>query len=307
MSLPQYIGRFAPSPSGPLHFGSLVCALASYLDAKKYNGSWLLRVEDLDPPREDPRYASIILKQLDMHGLHWDGEILYQSNRTAHYQDIIEHLKKNNLAYDCDCNRKRIKKIGGIYDGQCRKKTKFKGDVSTRLIITKSDEARISVNDRVLGDFNQDIYNCVGDFILKRRDGFFSYQLASVVDDELQKITHIVRGNDLLPATPRQKYLQTCLRYRSVQYAHLPLMVNNHNQKLSKQGNAPAVRNENANKTIWYALKILNQKPPSYLFGAPLNQILSWAVKKWDMSLAPRQNQCLLKARTLEMFSEGAL
>ncbi|MAH73017.1 MAG: tRNA glutamyl-Q(34) synthetase GluQRS [Cellvibrionales bacterium TMED49] len=302
MSLLKYIGRFAPSPSGPLHLGSLVCALASYLDAKKSNGVWLLRIEDLDPPREDARYISTIQRQLDMHGLHWDGEIFHQSNRLAHYQDILEELKQKNLAYDCECHRKRIKEIGGIYDGRCRRKTKFQGDISTRLLIAKNDETKILVTDRVFGDIHQDIYECVGDFILKRRDGFFSYQLASVVDDEQQQITHVVRGNDLLPVTPRQKYLQKCLNYRSLKYAHIPLIVNQNNQKLSKQRQAPAVRNEDANKTIWYALKILNQKPPSYLFGASLNQILSWAVSNWDMSSVPRQNQSVLNGQSLKNF-----
>ena len=294
MSLPQYIGRFAPSPTGPLHFGSLVCALASYLDAKKCNGTWLLRIEDLDPPRENVRHTSTIQEQLDIHGLHWDGQILYQSDRLLHYRDIIEDLKQNNLAYDCDCNRKRIKELGGIYDGQCRSKIKFHGDVSTRLLVAKTEETKILINDEVFGDYYQDVYKCVGDFILKRRDGFFSYQLASVVDDEKQQITHVVRGNDLLPVTPRQRYLQKCLNYRTLQYAHLPLVVNLDNQKLSKQTKAPAVRNKDANKTIWHALNILNQKPPSYLFGAPLDQLLSWAVWKWDISLVPRQNQCVI-------------
>ena len=232
MANPSYIGRFAPSPTGFLHFGSLVSALASYLDARKNAGHWLVRIEDLDPPREVPGATKVILKQLENHGLTWDGQILYQSNQLETYSEILQQLQHSNLTYHCRCSRQRLKSLKGVYDGSCALEELPENETAVRVRVAKSN---IQFNDLIIGNYRQNITEEVGDFIIKRRDGLFSYQLAVVIDDEQQKINHVIRGADLLDSTPRQIYLQQCLGYTTPRYGHLPIAVNEQGEKLSKQ------------------------------------------------------------------------
>ena len=206
-----YIGRFAPSPSGALHFGSLLAALASYLDARAHSGQWLVRMEDLDPAREPPGAADQILRTLEAFGLFWDGQVIYQSQRQAAYFEALEQLQHQSLTFPCTCSRKRIKAMGGVYDGKCRKRqSPPRHDFATRLKV--SDEL-ICIPDQIQGDFVQNLLHHCGDFILQRRDGLIAYQLAVVVDDAWQQVTDIVRGYDLLESTPRQVFLQRLLGY----------------------------------------------------------------------------------------------
>ncbi len=277
----QYVGRFAPSPSGPLHFGSLVCALASFLDAKKNNGLWLLRIEDIDPPREDPKHVDTILNQLEHHGLHWNGPILFQSQRTTSYARALDELHRQHLTYACTCSRKRLGPMSGVYDGHCRARTATSEPHAVRLTLAKSSEQTIAVDDLIMGDYRQNLHREVGDFVLRRKDGLYSYQLASVIDDQFQGITRVVRGYDLLNSSPRQRYLQRCLNYPSLEYAHVPIAVDQKGHKLSKQTKAQALKNRLAPINLWNALDWLGQKPPKTLLKAPVMQLLEWAMRHW--------------------------
>ena len=242
---PQYRGRFAPSPTGPLHAGSLATALGSWLHAKAHDGTWLLRIEDLDLPRCVAGSDLLIIQQLSACGLRWDEEIEYQSKRSSFYESALNQLIKNQRAYGCRCTRKQIedqllllgKKKGRheelVYPGTCRH------------IMEKSEPCawRLMVDD-------PEIEATVGDFVLRRADRIFTYQMAVVVDDHLQGITHVVRGMDLLDNTPRQRYLQQQLNYSSPEYHHLPLVLDDNLEKLSKQTNAVSVRTNSAEQAL---------------------------------------------------------
>ena len=275
------IGRFAPSPTGPLHFGSLVSALASFLDARQREGQWLVRMEDIDPPREVAGAGDQILKQLDSHGLAWDGPVLYQSTRLDSYRATLETLVESGLVYYCQCNRRRILNLGGIYDGQCRDLNLPKGRQAARLRV---DSSSISFSDQITGDARQNLHEDVGDFVLQRRDELYSYQLAVVVDDEYQGITHIMRGSDLHDLTPRQIYLQRCLGYRRPEYAHLPLALNSDGQKLSKQNLALGLVEGNEASNLWAALSWLQQSPPKELQQQSVESILHWGIDNWSLT-----------------------
>ena len=272
----MYAGRFAPSPSGPLHFGSLVAALASWLDARAARGRWLVRIEDLDAPRTQPGAADEILRTLERLGLHWDGEVLYQSRRTGLYRDALERLR--DRTYWCSCSRREIadSSLGmaadgaQIYPGTCR------GGVApgkTPRALRLKAAGAVEFIDRVQGRQTQILERDVGDFVLERADGQFAYQLAVVVDDAAQGITDVVRGADLLDSTPRQIYLQQVLGYPTPRYLHVPAAVNAAGEKLSKQtgaspvGSAPDLRR---------ALAFLNQ---------PETDDLGQAVRAWDPRL----------------------
>ncbi|MGV8837301.1 tRNA glutamyl-Q(34) synthetase GluQRS, partial [Cellvibrio sp.] len=223
-----YIGRFAPSPSGHLHFGSLVSALASYLDAKANRGRWLVRIEDLDPPREQAGAANAILQTLDDHGLHWDGEIVYQSQRSQAYEACLDALLQAKLAYHCTCSRQDLTTMGGIYDGRCRNRSVDSHQIcSLRLKLydlpDRTSPDLIQFEDLIQGIQTQNLRTQAGDQILKRRDGFYAYQLAVVVDDIAQGITHIIRGSDLLDVTGRQLFFFDLLGAPLPQFGHVPL------------------------------------------------------------------------------------
>jgi glutamyl-Q tRNA(Asp) synthetase len=294
MPLPNrdYVGRFAPSPSGPLHFGSLVCALASFLDAKRNGGVWRVRIEDIDPPREDPKHSATILAQLVNHGLQWDGEVVYQSQFLKDYQRVLDRLQTRQLTYACQCNRKRITQLGGVYDGHCDALDLADSDRAIRLRVRQAiAPCTITIDDQVMGHHFQDLLREVGDFVLRRRDGLYSYQLASVIDDHRQGITHIVRGSDLLSSTPRQRYLQQCLGYSAPDYAHLPLAVDLHGNKLSKQNHAAPLNHAAPSKTLWQALAWLQQDPPKALSGAPVEAVIAWATAHWSLGRVPNVPQ----------------
>lgn len=282
----QYIGRFAPSPTGPLHFGSLLAALASYVDAKSQDGLWLMRMEDLDPPREPPGTAELILNQLLELGLEWDGPVLYQSSRLDVYQRALNQLNSEELCFFCDCTRPRIKSLGSVYDGHCRiRNLENSAQTATRLKVSNSS---ITFNDVIQGKYSQNLERDVGDFVIRRKDGLFAYQLAVVIDDAHQGINHVVRGYDLLDSTPRQIYIQQLMNLPTPCYAHIPIVVNEQGQKLSKQHFADPIDTSNASEQVFAALSFLNHHPPLSLKKASCKSILEWAMTSWDIHAIPK-------------------
>ena len=281
MTSPFYIGRFAPSPTGPLHFGSLVAALASYLDARSQQGSWLVRMEDIDPPREQPGAADRILEALEAYGLHWDGKILYQSQRNAIYEGAIEQLRQQQAIYPCTCSRKQLQPYHGIYPGLCRQKSDIP-DTPYAWRLNSHDEI-IEFNDRIQGRQSFDM-KALGDFIVKRKEKLYAYQLAVCVDDEEQKITHIVRGHDLIDSTPRQISLQSALKMNRISYAHIPVIVQDNGDKLSKQNLAPELPLDEPRPLLIKALQALGQKPPEELPESKVEEIIQWGVTNWKLS-----------------------
>lgn len=280
-----YIGRFAPTPTGPLHFGSLIAALASYLDAKFHNGQWLLRIEDLDPPREDPAASERIPQQLLDHGLHWDGEIQFQSQHSERYESALKQLASQGHTFGCTCSRKQLAASNGLHQGICPHNTH--GPAAIRLAVPN---ASYSLNDRVYGQYEQNLFHDVGDQVLKRKDGFYAYQLAVVVDDHFTGINHVVRGVDLLDNTPRQIYLMQCLGYPVPNYLHIPLAVNEHGQKLSKQNRATAIASQDAKANILKALRFLQQDVSDTMTNSNLEDILEMASQSWQPSrIQPNQ------------------
>ena len=246
-----YMGRFAPSPTGPLHLGSLTTALGSWLDAKAHGGQWIVRMEDVDTPRTIAGSDQIILQQLKACGLEWDEEPVWQSQRTHLYQAALEQLINRQLVYGCTCSRKHIEEtlqqtgviLGPheelVYPSTCREKLHPLDSAALRMKLP--NPCTVSFIDRVMGHQSQNLNTAVGDFVLRRADGLFSYQLAVVIDDHLQGITHVVRGDDLLSNTARQIYLQQCLGYPSPSYMHLPIVKDDAGEKLSKQTHAQAI------------------------------------------------------------------
>lgn len=285
----SYIGRFAPSPSGPLHFGSLISALASYLDAKSCGGQWLVRMEDLDPPREQPGAASDILHSLEAHGLEWDGEVLYQSTRLDAYREQLESLIQANLVYPCQCSRQRLQGLGGIYDGYCRyHPINNNTPIAWRLKLYDlpagfAQREIIRFTDAIQGEQTQNLRTQAGDQILKRRDGFYAYPLAVVVDDIAQGITHIIRGSDLLEVTGRQIFFFQLLGHTPPLFGHVPLAIQENGQKLSKQNHAPPLLPQYAGRNLWQALRFLGQNPPSELAGSEPSVVLHWGLAHWQL------------------------
>lgn len=282
-----YTGRFAPSPSGPLHFGSLVCALASYIEAKRNNGRWLVRIEDIDPPREQAGASDEILRCLDAHGLHWDDEVRYQSRRSDAYWEILDWLKKEDLTYPCTCTRKRLAPLQGAYDGHCRS-TPADADTPAALRLKVNNlpqpfsavSSRIHFTDNIKGDQHEDLVHTSGDFVIHRKDGFFAYQLAVVVDDINQGVTHIVRGDDLLDTTAKQIYLYQLLGRPAPEYSHIPVVLDANGNKLSKQNHAPPLDHEHATKNLAAALDYLGIPIPKELKTETRETVLSWALKQ---------------------------
>ncbi len=281
-----YLGRFAPSPSGPLHFGSLIAALGSYLQAKSLQGKWLVRIEDLDPPREMPGADSLILKTLEAYGLEWDKEVVYQSQQLTKYQYQIEQWLKEGCAYYCRCTRKRIRELGGFYDGHCQS------------LLLNGDECAVRIHiDNPVYEFNDQRHGLITlpkalaneDFIIKRRDGLFAYNLAVVLDDIEQGITEVVRGADLIEPTGRQISLYHQLDVRPPSYLHLPLAMSHNGGKLSKQNRAPAISNNDVVATLLSALQFLNFDLPKDLDQGKVDEVLAWAVKHWHISQLPDQ------------------
>ena len=275
----DYIGRFAPSPTGPLHYGSLVAALASFLDARHAGGKWLLRIEDLDPPRESIDAAPEIIRQLLALGLQWDLEVLYQSARLKSYDAALESIKK--FTFSCTCSRKAI---SDIYPGTCRlKKNIPPGEpYAFRLQVPKH---KVSIIDRGLGLLTWDLEKKVGDFIIKRKDGLHAYQLAVVVDDIYYSVSHIVRGNDLLDSTPRQLALYNRLEASPPEYLHIPVLVDKSGNKLSKQAQAKPVDTSDTLTTIRSALSDLGQDTHEHSLN--IKELLEKAAASWNPATIP--------------------
>ncbi len=294
-----YRGRFAPSPTGPLHFGSLIAAVGSYLQAKHQQGEWLVRIDNIDPPREQEGAADDILKTLEGFGFEWDETVLYQSNRLQHYQEIVNNLVKEKRAYPCSCSRTSILKMTGqkngeiVYPGFCRNRPLEKPlEYSVRLRC--NNEELIQFDDVIQGKQAFDLNNHVGDFIIQRRDQHFSYQLASGIDDAEQNITEVFRGADLLSCTPCQIYVQQVLNLPHPQYCHFPIVVNNAGQKLSKQSHAPAVDVKDSVDLLYKTLKFLGQMPPIELIKSKQEDIWHWAKLHWRLDLVPKKSQLMM-------------
>ncbi len=289
-----YVGRFAPSPTGPLHFGSLVAAVASYLEAKTHHGKWLLRIEDIDTPRVQTGAADNIISTLDAFGFEWDGDILYQSQRNNAYLNAFNLLKNKQLIYPCTCTRKEIADSstqtgieGVIYPGTCLKNPiKPNAPIAWRI---KTQHKVISFNDAIQGNITQNLKLDIADFVLKRADHLFTYQLVVVVDDAEQGITHVVRGADLLNSTPRQIYLQTLLDYNTPSYTHIPIATDATGQKLSKQSLAKQLDATEASTALFKALHFLNQTPPPELMHENIATIWQWALAHWDTAHIPKK------------------
>lgn len=290
---PAYIGRFAPSPSGPLHLGSLVAALASWLDAKKHNGQWLLRMEDIDPPREQAGASDAILHCLEAHQLTWDGAVLYQSQRHQAYRDQLHALQQQGLLYRCRCGRQQLRAMpNGVYDGRCRH-LNLPEDIpcSIRLNLEQVRQqgynSDIHFDDLFQRHCHSDLQQDGGDFIVHRKDGLFAYQLAVVVDDIYQGISHVIRGVDLLDATPRQLLLFDLCGQPAPQYGHIPVVCNAAGDKLSKQTKAPALDDRQAPQNLLAALQFLLPQAPGDL--ASCEYILEWGLLHWqDFSPKPQ-------------------
>lgn len=283
-SNPRYRGRFAPSPTGPLHLGSLIAALASYLDARYHGGSWLLRMEDLDPPREEPGAAASILHGLHCHGLHWDDQVLYQSTRSGAYAAGLETLAAAGQLFYCDCSRASLGPEGAC-QGHCRtRQAQVHPPRSSRIKVPRDCE--IQFTDQLQGPQHTRLGATTPDFVIKRRDGLDAYQLAVVIDDAGQGITHVVRGSDLLDSTSRQIYLQQLLGYPSPHYCHLPVITTGQGQKFSKQNHAPALDNDKASDNLHLALRFLHQaEPPSG--PGDVQALLAFAVDHWAPQKIP--------------------
>jgi len=271
-----YAGRFAPSPTGDLHFGSLVAAVASFLQARHAMGRWLVRIEDIDPPREVPGSAAAILRDLDRLGLKSDGPVLYQSTRTEAYQSAIEILLRQDKAYWCGCSRKDLP-ASGIYPGTCR-------NGLAKGVRLRVGSVSLEFADLIQGDIRENLDTEVGDFVIQRTDGLPAYQLAVVIDDAFQGITQVVRGADLLDSTARQIYLQRCLGLESPSYAHIPLAMHSDGKKLGKRHGTDPVASVPAAEAIFLALKFLGQSPPQ---GMELEQLWAWAIENWQLASIP--------------------
>ncbi|HJW04237.1 MAG TPA: tRNA glutamyl-Q(34) synthetase GluQRS [Azospira sp.] len=290
-----YRGRFAPSPSGPLHFGSLVAAVGSFLEAHRHQGQWLVRMEDVDQPRTVPGAADAILRTLEAYGFSWEGSVLYQSQRLEAYADALARLKASGDAYPCGCSRKEISDSGSghsidgapLYPGTCR--DGLPPGRQPRAWRLRVPEREVAFVDLVQGAVCQNLAREVGDFVLLRADGQYAYQLAVVVDDAAQGVTQVVRGADLLDSTARQIWLQECLGFPPVTYAHLPVATNARGEKLSKQTRAPALDDARPVPALWEALAFLGQRPPAELRQGDLAELWAWAKEHWDLGNVPRQ------------------
>ena len=288
----MYIGRFAPSPTGLLHIGSLLTALASYADARAHGGRWLVRMEDLDPPREMAGAADDILRTLEAFGFEWDGGVAYQSRRYDLYHEALGRLKAKGLVYPCDCSRKDWQAVaragadGFVYNGCCAGLDPQRALHKTPAWRVRVPNEIIGFDDAVVGHYAQNLAHDIGDFVLLRADGFWAYQLAVVADDAAQGITHIVRGQDLLVSTPRQLWLQRALDAPEPHYAHLPLLVNGAGQKWSKQTLAPAL-DLGVREALLRQVMAYLQLPAAPEVGRP-QDLLAWAVRHWDMAKVPK-------------------
>jgi glutamyl-Q tRNA(Asp) synthetase len=287
-----YRGRFAPTPSGPLHFGSLVAALGGYLDARAQRGEWHLRIDDLDPPRVAPGAIDAILRCLERLGFEWDGPVVYQSQRTPAYHAALHRLHQQGAVYPCACSRKEIAKDsiagpeGPVYPGTCRRG--LSPGRSARAVRLLTMDAHVAFDDRLLGPQVRDLEREAGDFVLYRADGVFSFHLASAVDDGELAMTDVVRGADLLESSARQIYVLGLLGLPVPRYMHLPVAVNARGEKLSKQTGAAALDPREPARVLVPALRFLGQSPPPGLERASTEEVWRWAIDHWRLERVPR-------------------
>lgn len=291
--MPAVIGRFAPSPTGLLHAGSLVAALGSYLSARQQQGHWHLRIENIDPPREMPGAAAGICHQLEAHGLHWDGDILWQADHRAAHERALQQLRDADRVYACHCSRRDLL-LAGVPDclGPCRH-----ADHTTGAWRLRQPAHPVHFTDRRHGACVEDLSHTCGDVVLMRRDGLVAYQLAVVVDDAALGVTDVVRGDDLLDNTARQVWLHACLGLPTPRYLHLPLVTGEDGRKLSKQNNAAPLRNEDASHNLHVALRRLGLDPPPELVGAPPQSLLAWGCSAWSEARLPSPSATAFEAR----------
>lgn len=280
-------GRFAPTPSGPLHLGSLLAAAGSYLSTRSRGGRWLLRIEDLDRDRCLPGLADEFQRTLEWFGFEWDGSVSFQSDRIDLYEDSLRALQRAGRCYPCRCSRSMLAALAlepgvePVYPGTCRHDPAAgNGPHALRLAIEPGQPA-VEFVDELQGPVRQDCLHEAGDFVIRRRDGHFAYHLAVVVDDELQGVTEVVRGCDLLTSTPRQILLQRALGFRTPRYAHLPLLVEPDGRKLAKSRRAVPLRPQDAAAQLWQVLNWLEQAPPTALAHATVAEIWAWALAHW--------------------------
>lgn len=303
-----YRGRFAPSPTGPLHFGSLVAAMGSYLQARRAGGEWLVRIEDLDPPRTIPGSADDILRTLDALGFEWTGPVLYQSSRSEAYEHALQSLIGRDLAYPCSCSRSELQALARVavtpstaddelrYPGRCRHRPlRAAGPFAWRFRVA---DHTLCFTDSLQGECCCNLWQSLGDFVIRRRDGWFAYQLAVVVDDAAQGITEVVRGADLLMNTPRQMVLQQALQLATPGYLHLPLATDAAGHKLGKSTAAPAIDTQSAGHTLWHALQFLQQQPSAALRDASPSQIWQWAIEHWNPLLLAGLRQAVVRSQS---------
>ena len=294
-----YRGRFAPSPTGPLHFGSLVAAVGSFLEARTRGGAWLVRIEDLDPPRMAPGAADGILRTLEACGMHWDEAVVRQSGRGDAYHAALHALRRLALIYPCACSRREIADSalagieGPVYPGNCRAGLPAGKAARALRVVTRG--ASIALDDALQGHCAHDLEKDFGDFVLYRADRVHAYQLAVVVDDAAQHITDVVRGADLLASTPRQIHLQRLLGVATPRYAHLPVAIDEKGEKLSKQTSAPTIDAARPLPALVAALEFLGQRPPADLARASVQTLWQWALENWRLAKVPRA--AVLRAR----------
>ena len=280
----NYVGRFAPSPTGPLHFGSLLAAVASYLQARANNGRWLLRIENIDPPRADPEAIPLILEALEAFGFEWDGPVTYQSQFADRHYALVEQLLKQGQAYPCTCSRRTLASarrgpLGIVYPGTCRSGC-LDGESAIRI---RTNNDAVCFTDGLQGRQCQRLESETGDFVIRRRDGLLAYHLAVAVDDVDQGITEVVRGIDLMDSTPRQIFIQRSLGMRSPAYMHIPVATGKNGQKLSKSYGAAPVKTDPEANRLYAALQALRQDPPDVLKSAATPEIWNWAFNEWDI------------------------
>jgi len=291
------VGRFAPSPTGPLHFGTLVAAVASYLQARHTDGRWLVRIEDLDPPRVVPGSAAALLSLLEDLGFEWDGGISYQSTRFERYRDILKELRRQQLVFDCGCSRREILasaphpgEEGPVYPGTCR--LGARGSRRERSVRLRVTDEEVCFVDGIQGKQQQNLERDVGDFVLYRADGVFAYQLAVVIDDLDAGVNQVVRGTDLLFSTPRQIWLYRCLRAQPPAYFHHPLVLGSAGQKLSKRDcDYTLITVANGGRMLWLALDFLGQMPPPELAGATAAEVLTWGRENFSIAAVGCENR----------------
>lgn len=287
------VGRFAPSPTGDLHMGSLMAAVASFLETRSCAGRWLVRIEDVDRPREVTGAADRILFDLERFGFEWDGPVWYQSVRQLHYRDALDRLIAAGHAYPCACSRREVQMaaLSGVdgyrYDGRCR--SGLPEEVKARAWRLRMPDECVVYQDGVQGGQSQNLSQDVGDFVLLRADGCWAYQLAVVVDDAEQGVNQVVRGADLLDSTPRQICLQRLLGYAQPKYFHIPVIANSRGEKLSKQTCAPALVEGSEARQLWTALHLLWQSPPRELREASLQEVWQWALSHWSVNGMPQK------------------